>query len=232
MEGVKKFGVILLALIVAGLLGYPIKSAVSINRDSVAPVRASIGSGSLFAILGGYRSLVADIVWIKSFVNWMHKDISKCVANIDLACAIEPEMTSFWTQGATIIAYDVPHWIHARLPKEQRSLDKLFALRRSQAREAIAFLDKAIAMFPKERDLYIQQAKIAMMVDYNAEAEMIVRDLLKIDKTIYVQRLYIDILIRNKKVSEAKICLQNLVNELSPKSPIRADVIEQLKSLK
>ena len=85
MEFLKKFFAFFIVLIVSALLCLPIKNAISdknFDASNVESLKASVGSGSVFAILGGYRSIVADFVWIKSYVAWERCDVSKCISSI------------------------------------------------------------------------------------------------------------------------------------------------------
>ena len=232
LNSLKKYCVILIVFIGCAIAMSPVKHAIK-NASSlqVSSIRASLGSGSLFAVLGGYRSLVADMVWIRSYVSWENKDISKCVSSMELACAIDPEMTTFWTQAASIIAFDIPHWLLKRLPLKSQNDEKLDFYKKHQARQAMMFLDKGLKMFPNNYKLLIQQGQIAISAKRFDLAEDYFRRATKVDDSFYSRRILAALLIINGKISEAKKILKSVYNEAEVDNPVREIIKKQLNSL-
>ena len=170
-------------------------------------------------------------VWIKSYVNWENKDIAKCLSSIELACALDPEMSSFWTQGASIIAFDIPHWLLQRLPIKMRTEEKLDFYKKRQAIQAMLFLDKGLKMFPNNDKLLIQQGQIAIAAKRFDLAEDYFRRASKLNDSFYPRRILASLLIKNGKYVEAKSVLKSVLNEAEADNPVRAIIKSQLDSL-
>ena len=146
----------------AGICAIPARNAalkVSPHNVDSSTIRAALGNGVLFGVLGGYRSLISDFVWIKSYLEWEKKDIAPCIASIELATAIDPYMITFWTQGASIIAFDTPHWIIGKLPKDKRTPELMAIIKKRQTRIALKFIDRALKIFPDNQELLIQKGQ-------------------------------------------------------------------------
>lgn len=221
----RNFSVVGAAVIVAALAAYPFKRGVETltghGAVSAAAVREVVGrGGSVLAVLGGYRALAADFVWIKSYVSWERKNTAKCIAQMSLACALDPSMTSFWTQGASIIAFDTPHWIFAELPERLRSPEKMEALRKRQAKIALAFLADAIAAMPDNYFLLIQKGQIEIAAQQFSDAERTFERASEIGGTFYARRIYASLLKRNGKPDQAKAVVEKMISECEPDNPV------------
>ena len=58
-----------------------------IGRKELEP---TLGQGVLLGILGGLRTVVADLTWIRSYVLWERRDRAGCEALMRAACALDP----------------------------------------------------------------------------------------------------------------------------------------------
>ena len=224
------------AFALAGAVCIPLKRAAlegaRVGIDAGA-VRASLGKGVLFGILGGYRSLVSDFVWIKSYVDWEKKDVAACAASIELAAAIDPYMTIFWTQGASIIAFDTPYWLLEKMPRAQQGGGTLNALKAKQAKAAMTFLDKGLGMFPSSRALLIEKGQIAIGAEDFVTAEACYGKVAAMpDAAVYVRRIYASILARNGKFDKALAVLESILPDIDKDSPAHALILDQIKKAK
>lgn len=229
-RALKNFFAVLAAFAAAGLAGYPLKAGFRARAPEAASVRAAVGSGGLFAVLGGYRSLVADFVWIKCYINWEKKDISKCVSAMELACGLDPQMAMFWTQGASILAFDIPHWLFGRLPQKLRTDEKFESLKRRQARAAVEFIDKGIRMYPDSYELLVQKGQIAISAKNFKLAEECFGRAAKLNDGFYARRIYAGLLSKNGKFAEAAKVLRAVLDEAEPDNPARAAIENQLRA--
>ena len=226
------------ALAIAGACALPAKNAASKasprNVDSDT-IRAALGNGMLFGVLGGYRSLISDFVWIKGYLDWEKKDLAACIASIQLATEIDPYMISFWTQGASIIAFDTPHWMLQKLPPAQRTEAALQIFKSRQAAAAIKFLDKALALFPNNGEILLQKGQIAISEGDFKLAEECYAPLASLpEPTVYARRIYASLLVKNGKFGKAVEVLESVLRDTEPDSPIKkliADQIEKTKAL-
>src|SRR5688572_5286003 len=124
---------------------------------------AAAGQGVTLALLGGFRALVADAVWIRLYVLWERHDLPGTQSLIHLVTAIDPRPIYFWINGARIMAHDFTAWrldaaggyeavgpaIEARVSREQGTL-------------ALAHLAAAMAYHPASADLWIERASIEL----------------------------------------------------------------------
>ena len=78
-----------------------------IGRKDLEP---SLGQGVLLGVLGGLRTLVADLTWIRSYVLWERKDRGGCEALMRAACALDPYSRYFWEHTGYVVGYDLAHW--------------------------------------------------------------------------------------------------------------------------
>ena len=132
-------------------------------------VRGAIGEGVLWAVLGGYRSIVADFTWLKSYIAWERRDIPATMANISLATKLDPHNTLFWHMGGGMIAYDMPHWIineRPHTPLQQRHVREL------QGRQALEFLEEGLTFIPDSRRLQLNKALIYEKVFNDIDKEL------------------------------------------------------------
>ena len=90
----------------------------------------------LLGILGGLRTVVADLTWIRSYVLWERRDRAGCEALMRAACALDPHSRYFWENTGYAVGFDLAHWEirkrggYAKVPAEtQERLFKAYARR-------------------------------------------------------------------------------------------------------
>ena len=206
-------------LAVAGLgLGYVVSPAWSQLRArqpalQLTPSMASAGQGVTLALLGGFRALVADALWIRMYVLWERRDLAGSQAMIQLVSAVDPRPVYFWINGARILAHDFTAW---RLD-EAGGYDlagpaveqKLSA---EQGAAGLAHLDAALAYHPRNPDVWIERAGIELhrLHDPVAAAESYRRAWEQPKAPFYVARLYAELLRRQGRTAEALAWLVRL----------------------
>lgn len=114
-----------------------------IGRKELEP---TLGQGVLLGVLGGLRTVVADIAWIRSYVFWERRDRPGCEALMRSACALDPHARYFWENAGLRIGLDMAHWEirrrggYAKVPAETQ--DRLF---RQYARRGLDVLEEGMA---------------------------------------------------------------------------------------
>ncbi|TSA36932.1 MAG: hypothetical protein D4R66_00190 [Opitutales bacterium] len=127
-------------------------------------IEPTIGQGVLLGILGGFRTVIADMTWIRSYVLWERKDRPGCETLMRTACALDPHARYFWENTGYALGYDMAHWEirrrggYAKVPKEIQ--DHLF---KSYARKGLEVLDEGVRL---------SKAKAALLVFAGQLAEM------------------------------------------------------------
>lgn len=98
-----------------------------IGRKELEP---TLGQGVLLGILGGLRTVVADLTWIRSYVLWERRDRAGCEALMRAACALDPHSRYFWENAGYAVGFDLAHWEirrrggYAKVPAETQ--ERLF----------------------------------------------------------------------------------------------------------
>ena len=69
-------------------------------------LRQQIGQNSFLAALGGFRAIVADILWIQIHMDWTHTEWGKMLFLINNVTALQPRNVMFWDIGAWHMAYN------------------------------------------------------------------------------------------------------------------------------
>lgn len=158
-----------LAILILGLVGLLSSPLARI----IAPVNFSSATGQnaaknlVFSMLGGYRNIAASLIWVSAYVSWENEDISKCIPKLDLAVSLEPKSVNFWNMGATIIAFDSPHWIFSSRHTSDKMQKKV---RQKQGRLGLEFIDRGIAINPKSLRLRLTKSIILEKVFDDKEA--------------------------------------------------------------
>jgi|GEM_PF-3741172 len=208
----------------------PLSYFVGTERD-LTQVKASINSGFLLAVLGGYGDIVSNIIWLKSYSSWEEKNLEKCVSNMELALTINPENKMFWSLASSIITYDSPHWII-----EQRGIhDKTEQMRvhKVQATKGVNYLKRALELFPDNRKLRMELADIYAYklgdLDSSIKNYKIIVDA---DETlVFTRRIYADLLAQAGRKGEALEVLKSMLENLEEDSEIYKKVTLQVKEI-
>lgn len=124
----------------------------------------SAGQGVLLGVLGGLRTVVADVSWLRSYVLWERKEEAGCEALMRLACALDPHARYFWEQTGFALGLDMANWEirrrggYARLSKEVQ--DHVFA---AYARKGIAVLEEGARTSRSRAPILVVAGQLAEM---------------------------------------------------------------------
>lgn len=177
------------------------------------------GHGVMLALLGGFRTLVADAIWIRMYALWERRDMAATDTFIRLTTAIDPRPIHFWLNGARIIAYDIPVWrIEAAggfnaVPEAVQTRTN-----HEQARVALSHLDAAMEHHPANPDLWVERANIQLnrLGDIAAAAQSYRRAWEQPGGPYYAARLHAELLRRSGRLAEALEWLVKLHPMLPP----------------
>ena len=177
------------------------------------------GQGMLLATLGGFRSLLADIQWLRTTTAWDKQDTAKTLANIQFTVSLDPRPTFFWRNGARMIAYDMRHWGSAIQGIGNGSQD---AAGKALAQAAVNFLRLAMQQHPDDYTFPVDIGHIYMnrLNDYEAAAEAYLYAYENYaDAPYYVGRLHAQLLRKAGKPQEAYHFLVDAYKNLPAKDP-------------
>jgi hypothetical protein len=120
-------------------------------------LRERVGQTAFIAILGGFRSVVADLLFIDAHFAWERVDWSQLLLRLQQVTMLQPHVTMFWDVAAWHMA-----WNASTAASNDASLS--LAGRKRLQNEYIElgrnFLERGIANNPKNPQLYEALARL------------------------------------------------------------------------
>lgn len=168
----------------------------------------SVGQGLSLAVLGGYRSAAANLVWLDMNASWERRDFDGTLTRIELASTIDPRPEIFWLNGARIIANDMPSWgtsdgggenMNPSFDGTSEEIVRRFGTR------ALGYLEKGRLHQPESSALVIEQAVICWrkLDDLERSAALFLEATTLPGAPYYASRIYAEILIKLGREQEA-----------------------------
>ena len=170
-------------------------------------------------MLGGFRTLAADLAWLRGYHAWEMRDAVATEAMLWLATSLDGRVLPFWLNGARMIAYDFPAWqIQEAGGSHGLSLQQQSTIGEVHARRAIAFLAEGMADHPANAALWVERANIELhrLKDPGAAAASYRRAAELPGAPYYAARLYAELLRRLGQKAEALAWLTGLYPTLPP----------------
>jgi hypothetical protein len=154
--------VVFAALAAAGWALRPLEQPAweRLTRDAPPPpagasLAGDLGQAALAGLLGGFRALAADFMFLKANADWSDRDPRATTTSLRLTTAIDPRPVYFWINGAFMMANDMPGWRVEKdggwqvvPPAAQR------AFTREQAAQGIAYLEEGMRYHPNSPGLH------------------------------------------------------------------------------
>jgi hypothetical protein len=155
-----------LLVLAFGLLRWPVEEAISREKHSAhlletklgLDLREQLGQLGFLAVLSGFRSLVADLVFIQAHVAWERTEWARVLLLLREATTLQPRSILFWDMAAWHMAWNASV---AALedPSQPNEL-----LRRKAQREYVElgkdFLERGIVNNPQRPQLYESLARL------------------------------------------------------------------------
>lgn len=233
---------LLVALVLLGAVTRPIEApawqVVSARQPelNLQAIEGALGQGIIIGVLGGFRAVMADFLWIRTNTIWERRDRVKLDAMVRLVTTLDPRPEFFWINGARMIAYDVPNW---RIQEEGGYTDvpesRQQALDREQAEQAFAMLARAREFHPNKAKLYLEVGQIYLnrLKDSANAAKWFLLASQQPDAPYFAARIYGELLRREGKNAEAYDFLKQLHTDLPDdpyaQKPIIYDRIRELE---
>ncbi|WP_308984619.1 tetratricopeptide repeat protein [Thalassobacterium sedimentorum] len=198
-------------------------------------IEGALGQGLVVGVLGGFRAILADFLWIRTNTIWERRDRVKMDAMVRLVTTLDPRPEFFWINGSRMIAYDVPNWRireeggYSEVPEaRQRAIDL------EQSHQAFDLLDEALEFHPDRAKLYLEKGQIylnRLKDDANA-AKWFLQASKQADAPYYAARIYAELLRKQGKNAEAYTYLKDLHREL-PNVPYaqKGIILERIREL-
>jgi tetratricopeptide (TPR) repeat protein len=208
---------------------------VEMNAESL---EGALGQGVVLAVLGGFRTLVADLLFIEMYTHWADKDAARVEALIPVVTSIDPRPLFFWRESSRMVVFDIPVW-RMRV-QEQRLGRKLTPQERrvltvEQARKGIAILHQALNYRPEDARIFqdIAIVYLTKLGDKEKAAEYYLKAWRCPNGSFYHGRLYAVLMDQSGHPRKAYRFLQEYYNSVPLEHPFaRAGVVlERIREL-
>ncbi len=190
-------------LLLTGILSRPLELKVWDKVKAAQPqlqlknIEEGLGQGITIGLLGGFRSLIADGLWLKTNNAWERRDLPATQTLISMVTAVDPRPLYFWINGARIVAYDMPMW---RIEAVGRYEDVPISIRERIMGEhgilALEYLKEGLLHHPQDPILYAEMAMIYHRKLNNMKTALEYYRLAAIQPEVpfYIGRLYAELL--------------------------------------
>ncbi|MFU8848314.1 MAG: tetratricopeptide repeat protein [Opitutales bacterium] len=232
----------LLLLLVLGLLTRPLEAPawqrVQTGQPELklAQMEGALGQGLIIGMLGGFRAIMADFLWIQTNTVWERRERAKLDSMVRLVTSIDPRPVFFWTNSARMIAYDVPNWRireeggYRAVPESRQA-----EIDREQAAQAFAHLRRALEFHPENPRLYLEIGQIYLnrLDDPAQAAPWFLKASEQPGAPYFAARIYAQLLRRQGLDAEAYDFLKDLFNRLPDHDPYaqKGIVLERIRDL-
>ncbi|MEM8867093.1 MAG: tetratricopeptide repeat protein [Verrucomicrobiota bacterium] len=205
-------GILVLALLSLGFVTTPLRESAWHQVKQGQPemnleaIEGSLGHGLVIGVLGGFRTVMADFLWIQANHIWEQHDRVGLDAMIRLVTTLDPRPEFFWLNSARMVAYDVPSW---RIREEGGfnvvSEARQMAIDLEQAEQAFAILRQALGYHPENPMIYLDFAQIYLnrLKDVERAAEWYLKASKFPDAPYYAARIHAQLLKRLGRYEEA-----------------------------
>ncbi len=200
--------------------------------SSIEKIGSGLGQGISLAVLGGYRSLVANLIWMSMNGVWEKRDYDATFARIRLSTSVDPRPELFWLNGARIIYNDMPAWqagdhLAGRLNTTRQGKE----IQKRYAQEALAFLDSSLSIHLHSPNIHIERAVIhwRKLDDLEKAAELFLHASKLPDAPYYAARVYAELLVGLGKKREALGFLEELYLTLPDNDILARKNVVELK---
>ena len=186
--------------------------AVSLSRDHRF-------SGTAAVLLGNFRGLAADLMWIKAYREWSQRDVNAMRTTLGQAVMLNPSATDFWLNGARMLAYDVTAWRLGDL--ETQDFGSLNRIKHEQLGEALGFLELGRRSQPEAWELDVEAAIIRMNLTEDWAGALAILESLEHKEGVpyYIGRIRAEILLKLDRKPEALTWLRKFESTLPDDDP-------------
>ncbi len=198
-------------------------------------IEGALGQGLVVGVLGGFRTILADFLWIRVNTIWERRDRTKLDAMIRLVTTLDPRPEFFWLNAARMVAYDVPNWrIREEGGYDDVPQSRQDAINLEQAEQAFVMLERAREFHPENPKLTLETAQIYLnrLKDLPHAAEWFLRASRLPDAPYYAARIHAELLRRMGQDREAYEFLKDLYQQL-PNDPYAQKniILERIRDL-
>jgi hypothetical protein len=153
--------VLVIVLILAAFV--PLKLKMEAACDRIAPgtlslgLREQIGQSAFIAVLGGFRSVIADLLFIDAYSAWERTDWTYLLLRLRQATELQPRAILFWEMAGWHMAWNAGT---AALEDDSKSPAARHRLQHDYLELGKDFLVRGIAHNPEKPQLYEALARL------------------------------------------------------------------------
>jgi len=200
-----------------GALLSPLGGRLGIQDSEASLPVALAGQGVAPAVLGGFRAMAADVLWLRTNLAWERRDAAATEALLRATVAADGRAVYFRLNGARMLAYDFPAW---RTPPDAPAAVRARHAA-GHAERALAFLDEGMASHGPDADSFIEMARICQQQPGDLpRAAGYYRQAAELPGAPYFAgRLHVELLVRTGGVREARDWLRGWLPRLPADDP-------------
>lgn len=237
----RAFGIISLSLLLTGILLQPVqRPAWEVLRENepaldLASLEGALGQGITVGLLGGFRALAANFMWLRVNAAWEEDDLPTTQTLINFVTTIDPRPLFFWLNGSRMIGYDMPVWRTREHEEEYGKWENIprtivRRIEEQQATVALRYLERGLGFHPDHPLIFVEMANLYQrkMNDLEMAAEYYRRASEAPNAPAYAPRIHAELLRRLDRPKEAYDWLVELYPTLDPENPSqRPEVVLQ-----
>ncbi|MGF1448800.1 MAG: tetratricopeptide repeat protein [Opitutales bacterium] len=241
--------VALAVFFLSGLASYPLERSAwkrvsaNLNELRVEDLENALGQGVVLGVLGGFRTLIADLLFIELSVHWQQKDWAKVEALVPVVTSVDPRSHFFWLNTSRMVAYDIPVW---RIRQQNATFrdggsdrrltpEEEFIITREQAAKAIEILERGLLYHPNDARLLqdIASTHLNKLGDQATAAEYYLKAWRGENRRFFHARLHAQLLANLGRNAEALAFLREHYEEIPKDHPFSrpAVVLERIRQL-
>ncbi|MBX7157107.1 MAG: hypothetical protein K1X66_01790 [Verrucomicrobiae bacterium] len=166
-------------------------------------VSEQMGQDAVLALFSGFRSVLADGLWLRANYQFEQQQWLPMRENMELVCLLQPRSIFFWEMAAWHLAWNMSH--AARYDLKEPSLAKRLKAEQSYILAGRKLLDRGLKNIPDRYELWAARGflRAEKQKDYEGAAEDFLKAATFPDAPAYVFRQVAYNLERAKKWQEA-----------------------------
>lgn len=115
-------------------------------------VSEQLGQGAALAVLSGFRSVLADWLWLKANAYFEQQQWFRMQQTMELVCLLQPRSIFFWEMGAWHLAWNLSH--AARYDVQEPNLAKRLKTQQTYILAGRKLLDRGVENNPDRYELW------------------------------------------------------------------------------
>lgn len=165
----KRYGVAILLLAGAGFATTPFEKAswnyvkTTMPELSAESLSETAGTGIVLGTIGGFRTVLADIAWLRAYHFWSERQLQNCESLMALSRTLDPQNYFFWEHSINYVAFDFPSWIIMDRGASRVSEKVQSEIHRKAYEAALGIIAQMEKRFPGEGKVFALAAQVTLI---------------------------------------------------------------------